>query len=1369
MRQKHIIVTGLLAMGLLLLVGPASGRPTTPQAGETTEIISIASDGTQGDEGSSAPSISADGRYVAFRSYANNLVSGDTNRCDNDGDGEYDTNCTDIFVRDRETRSTTRLSVTTSGAQADFHSHDPAISADGRYVAFTSDASNLVGNDTNDVIDVFVHDWQMAHTTRVSVSSEGAQGNGMSGFLESPSISADGRYVAFSSTASNLVPEDANSDRDVFVHDQVAGVTTRVSTDSEGLEFRDDSRYPSISADGRYVAFDSVYGEVFTDTNYTHDVFVHDRLSGETTYASVASDGTHGNALSTEPSISANGRWVAFKSLASNLVDNDTNGWSDIFVHDRLTAQTTRVSVASNGGQADWESMNPAISADGRQVAFESRATNLVPDDTNYGTDIFVHDRHSGVTTRASIAGDGSQAPYGWWGGATPSISAHGGFVAFYSIAPNLVSGDRNNTYDVFLRVRNAPPPPDPVTFNLEASPTEIPPDGESQAMIFLELLDRDGAGIEWEQVRLSILPDHYGDQLGTLLSEVCVTDFHGQCLMYYQAPTATEVYQHGHGAEKVTIEAIADSGFGKEVDIWFTYLKVTDFLPAHGTRNQDWKSATTYAIFDREVNASSVTADTFRVTSSWYYQNGLPCEYNAEASKHVFCLLDLSDPLVHPNASKGLIITSEFKGGPDGILGTDNTFLRRDTDWKVYTTPALSPRIVAAQVSEEADMVGGRPTVVRVQAGLGEDTELDWVEADVSLTDPVGGAVTRQGYRFYPGELGGPLLSRLQGSSANFYSQRGELPFTSTAGTYALAATVEPSNQHNPPLGEPRFFTAAADITVRDLKFNFYGARWVAAFPIAPKIKFWNETYPWEVGETITSLAAQPMGQNSRIPHTRLFPLKDPMLYVATHKVLPVYAHDVPMSSHGQYLAGIVRRNGYLVPVGVDATVMIAPRAWMDEMNNSDPIFHGVAYRTCIIADDAEQVAIAHCLGHIYGLQDNRTGQGTIRGYDLARDRYLNSAYPELGRPLPLMRDDIGNLPAELAGEVWIEVQNYQHLMSVFVAPAPQAAVSGAGAQESTTLAVGGAVIQEQGKDEAGLIDIVDRPARNAAFPGPDGSGDYSLRLHDGSGTLLATHPFSPAFSTLEEGVEYASFLFSFSAPNETRQVDLLHDSAVLASVTASANPPTVSVTQPPAGSYSGATSVTWTATDPDGGDDDLNVSLSYSQDDGATWYPLALSADGPSYTLDTAQFANCQACRIRVVVDDGFHSAQAESAAFSVTNPPQVRVVWPADGEDHAAPYTDVAAVFRDPMNENTIGSSSLSLTDSQGSPVAGSVIYDEETRTAVLIPAAGLGYNRSYTVRLAGTIEDTLGQSLGSDTVWTFRVEQGPLRVFLPVLLR
>ncbi len=661
--------------------------------------------------------------------------------------------------------------------------------------------------------------------------------------------------------------------------------------------------------------------------------------------------------------------------------------------------------------------------------------------------------------------------------------------------------------------------------------------------------------------------------------------------------------------------------------------------------------------------------------------------------------------------------------------------------------------------------MVGGRPTVVRVQGGLSEDTELDWVEADVSLVDPVGGAVTREGYRFYPGELAGPLLSKLQGNSANLYSQRGALPFASTAGTHSLAATVEPSNQHTPPLGEPREFTAAADITVRDLKFNYYGARWVAAFPIAPKIKFWNETYPWEVGETITSLATQPMGQKSRIAHTRLFPLKNPMLYVPTHKVLPVYAHDVPMSSHGQYLAGIVRRNGYLVPVGVDATVMIVPREWMDEMNNSDPIFHGVAYRTCIIADDAPQVAIAHCLGHSYGLQDNLTGEGTVRGYDLARDRYLNSAYPELGRPLPLMRDDIGNLPAELAGEVWIEVQNYQHLMSVFVAPAP---VSSAGAQESATLAVGGAVIQKEGEDEVGLMDIVDLPARNATFPAPDGSGDYTLRLHDGSGTVLTTHPFSPVFSTLEEGVAYASFLFSFSAPNETRQVDLLHGSAVLASMTASASPPTVSVTQPSAGSYSGTTSVTWTATDPDGGDD-LNVSLSYSPDDGATWLPLALSADGSSYLLDTTQFANCQACRVKVVVDDGFHSSQAESAAFAVPNPPQVRAIWPADGEDHAAPYTDIAAVFRDPMDENTIDSSSLSLTDSQGSSVAGSVAYDEETRTAVLAPAAGLTYGRSYTVRLAGTIEDSLGQSLGSDTVWTFQVEQGPLRVFLPVLLR
>ena len=302
-------------------------------------------------------------------------------------------NCEDVFVHDRQTGQTTRVSVASDGSQGNDSSLGSSISTDGRYVAFESEASNLVSVDTNETGDVFVHDRHTGQTTRVSVASDGTQGNSDSG---SPSISADGRYVAFTSDASNLVSGDMNGVYDVFVHDRQSGQTTRLSLASDGTQGNVESMWPSISADGRYVAFASAASNLVSgDTNESYDIFVHDRQTGQTTRVSLASDGTQGDYDSSlPPSISADGRYVAFASLASNLVSGDTNGVYDVFVHDRQTGQTTRLSVASDGTQGDDSSyFFYSISADGRYVAFSSTATNLVSGDTNDFGDVFVRDR----------------------------------------------------------------------------------------------------------------------------------------------------------------------------------------------------------------------------------------------------------------------------------------------------------------------------------------------------------------------------------------------------------------------------------------------------------------------------------------------------------------------------------------------------------------------------------------------------------------------------------------------------------------------------------------------------------------------------------------------------------------------------------------------------------------------------------------------------------------------------------------------------------------------------------------------------------------------------------------------------------------
>ena len=218
----------------------------------------------------------------------------------------------------------------------------------------------------------------------------------------------------------------------------LAQTTERVSVASNGGQADSSSVNPAVSADGRFVAFESDASNlVGGDTNGLNDIFVHDRQTGTTERVSVATGGTEANGVSYTPAISADGRFVAFYSNATNLVGGDTNGTSDVFVHDRQTGTTERVSVATGGAEANGGSSTAAISADGRFVAFHSDATNLVSGDTNGARDIFVHDRQTGTTERVSVATGGAQANSG---SANPAISADGRFVAFYSVATNLVS-----------------------------------------------------------------------------------------------------------------------------------------------------------------------------------------------------------------------------------------------------------------------------------------------------------------------------------------------------------------------------------------------------------------------------------------------------------------------------------------------------------------------------------------------------------------------------------------------------------------------------------------------------------------------------------------------------------------------------------------------------------------------------------------------------------------------------------------------------------------------------------------------------------------------------------------------------------------
>jgi Tol biopolymer transport system component len=311
------------------------------------------------------------------------------------------------------------------GALGNSWSGGAALSATGRFVAFHSYSTNLVAGDTNVHYDVFVRDRVAGSTERVSVNSAGQQAAGSSIY---PSISADGRWVAFVSYAANLAAGDSAAWSDIFVHDRVSGETRLVSRSSSGVIGNHDSRYPSISANGRFVAFESLATNLAADPNgIGMDVFVHDLWTGTTALVSVAMQGGGADDLSQRPSISGDGRLVAFHSRASNLVPGDTNDASDVFVRDLISGATLRVSVHSSGAQSSTYSADASISANGRYVAFES-AERFVPADPNGFFDIYVHDLVTGDTSGVTpgVAGFISPASAG-----SPSISSDGRFVAY--------------------------------------------------------------------------------------------------------------------------------------------------------------------------------------------------------------------------------------------------------------------------------------------------------------------------------------------------------------------------------------------------------------------------------------------------------------------------------------------------------------------------------------------------------------------------------------------------------------------------------------------------------------------------------------------------------------------------------------------------------------------------------------------------------------------------------------------------------------------------------------------------------------------------------------------------------------------------
>ena len=433
-------------------VAAAHASPASAQ--HMVQRVSVDANGGEANGGSyiaGARSMSADGRWIAFTSFASNLVPGDHN-------GYWD-----VFVTDRLTHEIVRASLA-HGREGNLGSEGGAISADGRLVFFYSDSTNLVTGDTNGVTDVFVHDrdpdgdgvfdegnWTLQ---RVSLANDGSQGNGGS-YLGG--ISSDGRFVVFGSQADNLVAGDTNGAFDAFVRDRLAGTTTRVSVDSSGVEGDGDSGGGSITADGRWVLFESVAGNlVANDGNDRYDIFLRDTVNGVTIRVSGDPAGNDGDGDCFEDSMNADATLIAFSSTSDNLVANDTNGLSDVFLHDRISGVTTLQSVSSTGVQGNADSGGPVLSADGSLLIFTTRSDNLVPQQANGYRASYLRDLATGITTCATL---NCAERFTDYEAVARAISDDDKVIAIDSDSNNLVANDTNYYRDAFAVDTTIPDP----------------------------------------------------------------------------------------------------------------------------------------------------------------------------------------------------------------------------------------------------------------------------------------------------------------------------------------------------------------------------------------------------------------------------------------------------------------------------------------------------------------------------------------------------------------------------------------------------------------------------------------------------------------------------------------------------------------------------------------------------------------------------------------------------------------------------------------------------------------------------------------------------------------------------------------------
>lgn len=436
MKRKVKVISTLLLIAGLVFGWNIQNNNTAEALIGANALVSKNSSGTKGNSNSEMSDISLDGRYVVFQSQASNLVSGDTN------------NLYDIFLKDTMTNIVTRVSVDSSGSQSNGHSQDPKISGDGNFIVYMSGATNLVPNDTNGHADIFRYNTTTGITELVSVDESNNQADNGSGY---PVVDTEGRFIAFITTSTNLSSVvDTNSVYDVVLKDMATGSATYLSQSDSGVLSNGQSSLPKISCDGRYIAFSSSATNLVSgDTNGKTDGFITDMLGTRTVanFTLSANQNTYVN------DISCDGRYVLYTTTSSNEISGDTNGKSDAFRYNRTNGLKDRVSIHENGSAPINDSSGAALSADGRYAIFQSTRSNFFTNSTDNNSnnfvnnDLFIRDMQASSMRVLVVKADLQNPTAG-----TGSVAAFSGTnrVVYDTLGPLLVSNDTDNYYDVY-------------------------------------------------------------------------------------------------------------------------------------------------------------------------------------------------------------------------------------------------------------------------------------------------------------------------------------------------------------------------------------------------------------------------------------------------------------------------------------------------------------------------------------------------------------------------------------------------------------------------------------------------------------------------------------------------------------------------------------------------------------------------------------------------------------------------------------------------------------------------------------------------------------------------------------------------------